>query len=42
MGRSGDLPAEYCELVAQDEDFGVLRRAAAGEQAEPTTVRRIR
>src|SRR2546422_930788 len=32
---SGDLPAQDRELVAQDEDFGVLRRATAGEQAEP-------
>jgi hypothetical protein len=34
--RSGDLPAQHGQLMAQDEDLRVLRRAAAGDQAEPT------
>ena len=30
------MPAQHGQLMAQDEDLRVLRRAAAGDQAEST------
>ena len=37
---SGDLPAQHRQLVAQNEDLRLLRRAAAGQQAKPVHRRR--
>ena len=33
--RSGDVAAQHCDLVAQDEQLGVLGRLPASEQREP-------
>lgn len=33
--RSGDVAAQHCDLVAQDEQLGVLGHLPASEQREP-------